>query len=87
MNAESELEAVGMVWGAAATGGQGGDRFDGPRFIADARVAGRDDPGPGPAGRAQHGPRYKATTTSPLEEEVTATTGTWYWRRLTFPKP
>ncbi len=56
MNAESELEAVGMAWGAAATGTRARDRLDRPGPVADAGVARRGRAGPRPARRAQHGP-------------------------------
>ena len=47
MNAESELEAVGMAWGAAATGTPRGHRLDRAGPVADAGVAGRDRRWPG----------------------------------------
>ena len=42
MNAESELEAVGMAWGAAATGTPRRHRLHRPGALADAGVARRD---------------------------------------------
>ena len=57
INAESEIEAVGMAWGAAATGTSGRDGFDRPGSLAHAGVALGDHPRPGAARRAQHGPR------------------------------
>ena len=41
MNAESELEAVGMAWGAAATGTPARHRLHRPGAVAHAGVAGR----------------------------------------------
>ncbi len=56
MNAESELEAVGMAWGAAATGTPAATGSTGPGPLAHAGVAGRDHPRPPPARRPRHVP-------------------------------
>ena len=56
MNAESELEAVGMAWGVAATGTPAATGSTGQGLSLIAGVAGRDHPCPAAAGGAEHGP-------------------------------
>src|SRR4051812_50229774 len=56
MNAESELEAIGMAWGAAATGTPAatGSNRPGPSPLAGAHPQG--GPGGGPLGGRKNGP-------------------------------
>ena len=57
IDAESELEAVGMASGALATGARRRDRLDGPGPLAHAGVVLRDHAGRASARHLQHGPR------------------------------
>ena len=87
MNAESELEAVGMAWGAAATGtpaatgstGQGLSLMQ--ESLAEMRLR------RGPAGRAQHGARAGRLLAGHPRRRATATTACRCSRRWTCPKP
>ena len=83
MNAESELEAIGMAWGAAATGTPAatGSTGQGLSLMQEslAEMCARADP----ARRAQHGARRRATTSRPPAAAATATTATPCSRRWT----
>ncbi len=55
INAESELEAVGMAWGALSTGARAATGFDRSGALADAGVVLRDHARRAPARHLQHG--------------------------------
>ena len=57
MNAESELEAVGMAWGAAATGARAATGSTGQGPVPDAGIALRAHVGGGATGHLQHVPQ------------------------------
>ena len=74
MNAESELEAVGMAWGAAATGTPAATGSTGQGLSLMQESLAEIDARPHPARRAQHGPGPGRLLAGHPRAAVTATT-------------
>ncbi len=84
MNAESELEAIGMAWGAAAAGARAATGSVGQGLSLMQESLAETLLGPRAAGGAQHGSRARGTTIRPLAAAGTAITGPSCWRPSTW---
>ena len=87
INAESELEAVGMAWGAAATGARAATGSVGQGLSLMQESISELCSGPGAARRGQHGRGPGRLLPGAPGAAVTATTATSCWPRSTCPRP
>ena len=86
MNAESEIEAVGMAWGAAATGPPAATGSVGQGLSLMQESIAEIVPRPAAPRRPQHGPRPGRLLPGRPAAAATATTATSCWRPRTWPR-